>query len=292
MENFDLDIFPGLETSQNDTNETLFGTLYSHKKLLNPNSNPIPPLETAKLQQSAFDSFKISSTAILDTLTERNPCPECDKPVKYFCYRCFMVVGCSRDSVPKLKLPVKIDIIKHEEERDGKSTAIHAKILAPDDIMIHSYQNIPKFENYERLLLLFPGPDAKKLDEIPRESFDKLLVIDGTWQQATNMIRSTPEFSKLRKVTMKPCTTLFWRFQNRDKHYLATIEAVYYILKEYHEAYNDTVDEGKSNGYDGRYDDILWYYKYFYGLIQATYRMNKGVKKFNARHQEGYIQYD
>ncbi|CAG8507160.1 11870_t:CDS:2 [Ambispora leptoticha] len=222
MENFnnDTDPFPGLE---NDTNETLFGT------------------------------FKISSTAVLDTITTRSPCSECDKSVKYFCYRCFVAVGCSRDSVPRLKLPIKIDIIKHEEERNGKSTAIHAKILAPDDIMIYSYQNIPKFENYERLLLLFPGPDAKKLDEIPRESFDKLLVIDGTWHQATNMIRFTPEFSKIRKVTIKPCTTLFWRFQNRDKHYLATIEAIYYVLKEYHEAYDDIVDDvGKRNGYDGR----------------------------------------
>ena len=41
---------------------------------------------------------------------------------------------------------MKIDIIKHPSEVDGKSTAIHAKILAPDDVTIYTYPCIPEFE--------------------------------------------------------------------------------------------------------------------------------------------------
>ena len=41
---------------------------------------------------------------------------------------------------------MKIDIIKHPNETDGKSTAIHAKILAPDDVDIYTYPCIPDFE--------------------------------------------------------------------------------------------------------------------------------------------------
>lgn len=44
------------------------------------------------------------------------------------------------------QLPVKIDIIKHPNETDGKSTAIHAKILAPSDVTIYTYPCIPEYQ--------------------------------------------------------------------------------------------------------------------------------------------------
>lgn len=44
------------------------------------------------------------------------------------------------------QLPLKIDIIKHPKESDGKSTAIHAKILASRDVTIYTYPCIPDYE--------------------------------------------------------------------------------------------------------------------------------------------------
>lgn len=44
------------------------------------------------------------------------------------------------------QLPVKIDIIKHPNETDGKSTAVHAKLIAPDDVTIYTYPCIPEYE--------------------------------------------------------------------------------------------------------------------------------------------------
>lgn len=44
------------------------------------------------------------------------------------------------------QLPVKIDIIKHPNETDGKSTAIHAKILSPSDVTIYTYPCMPDYE--------------------------------------------------------------------------------------------------------------------------------------------------
>lgn len=41
---------------------------------------------------------------------------------------------------------MKIDIIKHPNEIDGKSTAVHAKLLAPDDVTIYKYPCIPEYE--------------------------------------------------------------------------------------------------------------------------------------------------
>lgn len=42
---------------------------------------------------------------------------------------------------------MKIDIIKHPKERDGKSTAIHAAILARDDVKIYTYPDIPEYDD-------------------------------------------------------------------------------------------------------------------------------------------------
>ena len=44
-----------------------------------------------------------------------------------------------------LKLPVKIDIIKHKQELDSKSTAIHATLLAPDDCQLFTFPDIPSY---------------------------------------------------------------------------------------------------------------------------------------------------
>ena len=46
-----------------------------------------------------------------------------------------------------------VDIIKHPAEVDGKSTAVHARLLAPDYVTIYTYPNIPHFENKEKVIL-------------------------------------------------------------------------------------------------------------------------------------------
>jgi hypothetical protein len=110
-----------------------------------------------KKYTSAFSHFNISPTDVLDTI-EKAHCPDCNRNVRYFCNRCLKLVNCPPGAIPQLKLPIKLDVIKHEQERDGKSTALHAKILAPDDVEVYAWKDMPKYENVDRLLLLFPSP--------------------------------------------------------------------------------------------------------------------------------------
>lgn len=165
---------------------------------------------------------------------------------------------------------------------------------------------------------MFIIKDSQTLQSIPRLSFDKLLIVDGTWRQASNMARNNPELRNIRKVIIRSQKTLFWRYQNRDENHLATIEALYYFLMEYYETYeipseikdntdntvnnpNNLDDIGKASNheerkgdyfYDGRYDNILWYFKYYYEFIQETYRKQKGKKHFTSRQRAGYIKYE
>lgn len=48
--------------------------------------------------------------------------------------------------------------IKHPKELDGKSTAVHARIIAEKDVNLYTWPELPKYEKPERTLLLFPGP--------------------------------------------------------------------------------------------------------------------------------------
>ncbi|KAF9126273.1 DTW domain-containing protein 1 [Mortierella sp. 14UC] len=327
-----------------------------------------------KRYTSPFSQFNISPTDVLDTI-EKAHCPDCNRNVRYFCNRCLKLVECPEGAVPQLKLPIKLDVIKHEQERDGKSTALHAKILAPDHVEVYAWKDMPKYENVDRLLLLFPSPGAKQLSEIDPASFDKLVVIDGTWEQANKMAKSDSPLLRMKRVTIAPHETLFWRHQKKASDHLATIEAIYYFLREYHETYltavpqqpsaaaattvltesqegapsptatttdtnNNTatttaqtekhstesttpssssstlqptteaasnnniamskvitphkewIDSHQLGPYTNQFDDMLWFYKYFYELIQKTYRERTDGKEFTLKHTKGYIQYD
>ncbi|KAG2171658.1 hypothetical protein INT43_008038 [Umbelopsis isabellina] len=234
---------------------------------------------------SKFDDLKIQDDSILHEHSDREVCPKCQKSAMYFCYRCFTPSTASAGHVPRLDLPVPMDIIKHEKELDGKSTAAHARVIAPSDVNIYGWQEIPEYENPDQVLLLFPGPDAKTLSEIPRESFTRLVVIDGTWKQASKIARLSPQLKNVRKVTIVPRKTLFWRYQSLSDNYLATIEAIYYLYREYAEAF-----EMNGNPYDGRYDNLLFYFKFFYNMIQNKYR--KENRPYTHRQRKGYIEYD
>ncbi|CAG8468650.1 6198_t:CDS:2 [Paraglomus occultum] len=268
-----LDPFPALDTSS-----TLFGTLQT-TKVYNPLGSASAPLST-----SPFAAFQISPTDILDTITERKPCPTCNRFVKYFCHDCFVVDKACENVMPKLELPIDIDVIKHPGERSGKSTAIHARLISPTSVSVYPSTSIPAYSDPSRILLLYPAPDAQTLDTIPLDSFDKLVVIDGTWKQAISILKYTTALSSFRKVTLHPRKTMFWRYQNRSENYLATIEAIYYFLVEYREK-----DKGE---YNGEFDNLLWWYKYFYELIQGVYRGDPEGKRFNSRHRKDYITYE
>jgi len=53
------------------------------------------------------------------------------------------------------QLPFKVDIIKHPCEVDGKSTAVHAAILAPHDVTVYHFPHIPDYTNARKVIFIF-----------------------------------------------------------------------------------------------------------------------------------------
>lgn len=232
----------------------------------------------------------------------------------FFCYTCCLLVGVTPQEIPVVKLPVKIDIIKHPNETDGKSTAIHAKILAPNDVTIYTYPCIPDYE-IDKVVLVFPGPDAVSVrdmmqclhdssdtrshdssdehcvkrmkreegqdatqtDKSPKSGtqdetkgsesrvypLQRVVFIDSTWNQ-TNKISTDERLQDFVKVELTTRKTCFWRSQKgKPDTYLATIEAIYYFLKDYHELY-------VSANYRGEYDNLLFFYSYLHSLVNTA----------------------
>lgn len=134
--------------------------------------------EPSNICAQPLQSLKLASHAVLKEAQQRGrlKCSKCGGSRKFFCYTCCSLVGVTQEEIPIIKvgmksvkiqlcwwhvnfsereyklllccaqLPVKIDIIKHPNETDGKSTAIHAKILAPNDVTIYTYPCVPDFD--------------------------------------------------------------------------------------------------------------------------------------------------
>uniref|UniRef100_A0A182JPD7 tRNA-uridine aminocarboxypropyltransferase 1 n=1 Tax=Anopheles christyi TaxID=43041 RepID=A0A182JPD7_9DIPT len=105
-----------------------------------------------------FEGMHIADTDFLMDVEGRSSCPACGKSRKFFCYTCYVPLAEIASRVPRISLPVKIDVIKHRNEIDGKSTAVHAAILAPDDVKIYTYPNIPDYREEAGVVLIFPTP--------------------------------------------------------------------------------------------------------------------------------------
>jgi DTW domain-containing protein YfiP len=137
----------------------------------------------------------------------------------------------------------------------------------------------------EKTLLLYPTTDAIDILDIDTGTYDRLIVIDGTWSQAKAVAKQFIEhYPNVRPIRIALHKTLFWRYQSLSEHYLSTIEAVYYFLKAYQQ---------KRGENEHAFDDLLYYFKYQYELVQNTYKDNPH-KKFTSRKlcSKEYIQYE
>ncbi|KHJ84080.1 DTW domain protein [Oesophagostomum dentatum] len=175
----------------------------------------------------------------------------------YFCYDCRLSLP--GVFTPHVKLPCDVDIIKHPSEKNSKSSAIHCKIVAPEQtrVMHMRYCMISQIPdvNYKLQVLVFPSPSAISVEEYVRTKgpIKRIVVLDCTWFQV-HMMQKLPQIQGLPCVSLSKYRTAFWRPQhNVDESGLATIEAIYYALREYQEY-------GLKKPYEGEFDDLLYWF--------------------------------
>lgn len=142
--------------------------------------------------------------------------------------------------------------------------------------------------NSSAYVILFPDETALELKDLSNEEFSKIrhvIVIDGTWSQAAAINRTNP-YRKLRRIKINSnLNTVFWRYQDLGQHCLSTIEAIYYFMREFREA---QCNSKQIEVYDGRFDNLLYFFSFFYHLIQKFYVENP-ERKYTSRHRPDYI---
>lgn len=254
---------------------------------------------------SPFYPMKISSHAPLrDLQTQgRRPCPQCRRSILYFCYRCvWLPPGVS---LPRVALPLELLVVKHWQELEGKSTAIHAKLLAPAQVTLAVFDPVrssPLIRPFAsppadpsdhakfvvdpvRDVVLFPDGEAAGVAQIDWTHVRRLVVIDGTWRQAKAMLQTAP-LAALPKVKLDGThQTAFWRYQSLGPHCLATIEAIHRFCQEHQRLQRAGSDAGRGGD---QLDNLLYIFSYLYGLVQDEYARNP-AKKYTAKHRPGYI---
>ncbi|XP_053321127.1 tRNA-uridine aminocarboxypropyltransferase 1 [Spea bombifrons] len=124
---------------------------------------------TSSRENELLQNLQLSSQDVLEAAQKkgRSTCPKCHSSRMFYCYTCYVPVeNVPKVDIPCVKLPLEIDIIKHPNETDGKSTAIHAKLLAYDDVTVHTFPCIPDYyDQRNEVILVFPGKNSMSLKD-------------------------------------------------------------------------------------------------------------------------------
>eukprot|EP00347_Sterkiella_histriomuscorum_P007246 403349699 len=236
--------------------------------------------EEQQNKASYIDKLKLDSFEPLLDMADRKNCPKCNTSRKYYCYECYIALNDDPSTVPRVQLPVNVTVIRHPKEKISKSSIVASKLVAQDTVEIKHEMLVSELrgddEDYDSVVLLFPTEDAIEVTSMNAEELAKIkkvVIIDCTWHQTAHFLKQQ-NLKKLKTVKILTEKTVFWRYQRISESNLATIEALYYFFRDFDVNKNCQGDYSK---YDGKYDNLLYYYVFNYKLIQFEYK--EGQKK-------------
>jgi hypothetical protein len=179
--------------------------------------------------------------------------------------------------------------VHHVGENVKKSTSIHACILSPDYCRFLEYPHqLPAYDP-RTTILLYPTADAVYLDDprIDLTPVTRVIVIESTWAKS-DIVSTHPALSGLQRVKIRDHESTFWRYQELGRHFLSTLEAIYYTCEEFQQrkkaiaaasagASSSTVTSSSSSPStvstcEYSIDDLLYFYAFQHSRITDRYR--------------------
>ena len=158
----------------------------------------------------------------------RPRCPSCHRPLGV----------CFCDRITALPTRTRVLLLQHARERRvGIGTARMAHLALPGSVLRVGvdFSADPAVQAVLRdptAHVLFPGPAARPVAELPRDRPLTLVVVDGTWAQARKLLRLNPALADLPRVAFRPRRPSGYLIRRQPADFcLSTIEALAEVLE-------------------------------------------------------------
>jgi DTW domain-containing protein YfiP len=148
-------------------------------------------------------------------------------------------VVCYCKHVKEIPTKTRVVILQHPRERDVPiNTARIAALCLPNSELCVGV----KFGGTSALaraisdperppILLYPAPDAVDIEAHPPDSPRTLIVLDGTWWQASKLWKENPELHAIPRYAFRPDAPSDYRIRKEPQEdYVSTIEALSHVL--------------------------------------------------------------
>jgi DTW domain-containing protein YfiP len=153
------------------------------------------------------------------------------------CYGCFRPAGeCFCDIIPAIENKTEVLILQHMRERFhpfNTARIVHRALRNSTLLVDHTKDLAAKISLHPGAGLLYPGPDAALLAELPAGKRPKqLVVLDGTWHHAKTLVRDIPALHGLPRFQLAPASPSRYRIRREpDALFLSTVEATVAALR-------------------------------------------------------------
>lgn len=156
------------------------------------------------------------------------------------CLRCFRPLGhCYCALLPTVDNQTPLLIVQHPRERFHPFGTARMLDLGLQRVRVE-IDHVGRLQRPGALhfapgaALLYPGPEARLLDELePHERPRELVVIDGTWHHAHTLLRDIPDLQTLPCVKLRPTAPSRYRIRAEPRaECLSTVEATLRALQQ------------------------------------------------------------
>lgn len=157
-------------------------------------------------------------------LEARAVCPRCERP-QVVCY-------CAH--LHALPTQTRVILLQHPREKEAKiGTARMAHLSLPNSVLrvgvdfARDAAVNAELAEASQAYVLFPKRGARDIRELRNVPGVKLVVIDGTWQQAKKLLNSNPRLQALPAVAFTPSQPSQYQIRKQPAaHCVSTIEAL------------------------------------------------------------------
>jgi DTW domain-containing protein YfiP len=153
------------------------------------------------------------------------------------CYSCFRPKEiCFCDWIPTIDNQTEVLILQHRRERFHRfnTARIVQRALRNSQLLADHTRNLAnRLELKPRAGLLYPGPTATPLADLPQDQRpQQLVVLDGTWHQTKTLLRDIPALQSLPRYQLAPAAPSRYRIRLVPSAMaLSTIEATVGALR-------------------------------------------------------------